>query len=89
MIITANYIYDDLGRLKIVIDDQGNAATYSYNAVGNLLSITKRNFTGPVAIIELDPWECSAGERVVIFGFGSSPTPSQNQVSFNGTSSFN
>ena len=36
----AQYIYDDLGRLSQVIDGQGNVATYQYDAVGNLLSIT-------------------------------------------------
>ena len=37
----AQYIYDDLGRLSQVIDGQRNVATYSYDAVGNLLSITR------------------------------------------------
>ena len=37
----AQYIYDDLGRLSQVIDKQGNVATYSYDAVGNFLSITR------------------------------------------------
>jgi YD repeat-containing protein len=37
----AQYIYDDLGRLSQVIDGQGNVATYNYDAVGNLLSITR------------------------------------------------
>ncbi len=37
----AHYIYDDLGRLSQVIDGQGNVATYQYDAVGNLLSITR------------------------------------------------
>ena len=37
----AQYIYDDLGRLAQVIDGQGNVATYNYDAVGNLLSITR------------------------------------------------
>jgi YD repeat-containing protein len=32
----AQYIYDDLGRLSQVIDGQGNVATYTYDAVGNL-----------------------------------------------------
>ena len=36
----ATYIYDDLGRLSQVIDGQGNVATYTYDAVGNLLWIT-------------------------------------------------
>lgn len=84
---TANYIYDELGRLRVVIDEQGNAATYSYDAVGNLLSITRAGVEGPVAIIELDPWEGEAGKRVIIYGIGFSATPSQNQVSFNGISS--
>src|SRR5580704_7033004 len=35
------YVYDELGRLVQVIDVQsGNSATYHYDAVGNLLSIT-------------------------------------------------
>lgn len=44
----AHYIYDDLGRLFQVIDGQGNVATYQYDAVGNLPSIT-RNTGGGVA----------------------------------------
>jgi YD repeat-containing protein len=38
---TVQYFYDDLGRLTKVIDPSGNVATYSYDAVGNLLSITR------------------------------------------------
>ena len=34
-------IYDDLGRLSQVIDGHGYVATYVYDAVGNLLSITR------------------------------------------------
>ena len=34
----AAYIYDDLGQLSPSIDRQGNVATYTYGAVGNLLS---------------------------------------------------
>ena len=37
----ATYIYDDLGHLSQVIDGQGNVTTYNYDAVGNLLSITR------------------------------------------------
>jgi YD repeat-containing protein len=37
----AQYISDDLGRLSQVIDGQGNVATYTYDTVGNLLSITR------------------------------------------------
>jgi YD repeat-containing protein len=37
----AQYIYDDLGRLRQASDRQGNVATYTYDAVGNLRSITR------------------------------------------------
>lgn len=36
-----SYLYDDLGRLVRVIDENGEAATYHYDAVGNILSITR------------------------------------------------
>jgi YD repeat-containing protein len=45
---TAQYIYDDLGRLSQVIDGQGNVVTCQYDAVGNLLSITRN--TGGVGV---------------------------------------
>ncbi len=32
--VPINYVYDDLGRLVAVIDKDGNAATYAYDAVG-------------------------------------------------------
>ncbi len=35
------YIYDELDRLVRVIRDTGEAATYQYDAVGNLLGITR------------------------------------------------
>ncbi|SPP66669.1 hypothetical protein NITLEN_80097 [Nitrospira lenta] len=37
----AQYIHDDLDRLLRVIDGQGNGATYVYDAVDNLPSITR------------------------------------------------
>ena len=37
----AQYFYDELGRLVGVVDGQGNAAVYNYDAVGNLLSIQR------------------------------------------------
>lgn len=35
------YLYDDIGQLKKVVDEDGNVATYNYDALGNLLSITR------------------------------------------------
>lgn len=37
-----NYVYDALGRLVAVIDPSGDTATYQYDAVGNLLGITRQ-----------------------------------------------
>jgi YD repeat-containing protein len=34
-------LYDDLGRLVRVINETGEAATYHYEAVGNILRITR------------------------------------------------
>ncbi len=81
------YLYDDLGRLVGVIDQQGNAARYVYDAVGNLLEIRRVNvadFPGPVAITFFDPNLGQVGTVVTIFGAGFSPTPGANQVAFNG-----
>src|SRR5712691_10099576 len=35
------YAYDELGRLVAVVDQQGSAAIYVYDAVGNVLSIQR------------------------------------------------
>jgi len=37
----ATYTYNDLGRLHQVIDQNGNVATYNYDAVGNIISIER------------------------------------------------
>jgi YD repeat-containing protein len=74
-----NYVYDDLGRLAAVIDINGNAAEYSYDAVGNILSIS--NFTSTqVSIIDFSPESDPVGTVVTINGTGFSTTPSQNTV---------
>jgi YD repeat-containing protein len=77
------YVYDDLGRLIAVIDSAGEAAIYTYDAVGNLQSIT-RSAAGQVAIFTFSPQKGSEGTAVTLRGIGFSPTPSQNQVVFGG-----
>lgn len=47
------YVYDDLGRLKQVVDQDGRARTYTYDAVGNLLQI------------DVAAGDCAAGPPVV------------------------
>ncbi len=80
------YIYDELGRLHAEVDDQGNVAIYDYDAVGNLLSITRRDATQTgVSITFFSPEKGPEETEVTIFGAGFSPTPTDNQVTFNGT----
>ena len=79
------YIYDELGRLVGVIDANGDAAEYHYDAVGNLLSITRSSPT-QVTIIDFSPDAGPIGQTVTIQGTGFSATAGQNTVTFNGTS---
>ena len=82
---TIRYIYDELGRLAGVIDGNGDAAVYHYDAVGNLLSITRSTST-QVEIIDFTPDSGPSGHSVTIYGTGFSATPGSNTVTFNGTS---
>ncbi len=79
-----NYLYDDNGRLRAVIDSQSNETIYNYDEVGNLLSITQRTVTGAIAITDFDPREGVEGTEVTVYGKGFSTTPSDNIVKFNG-----
>src|SRR3989304_2694114 len=80
-----HYVYDDLGRLVGVVDPDGNAATYTYDAVGNILAIGRHNvadFPGPVAITLVSPTKGVVGTPISIFGKGFSPDAAQNTISF-------
>ncbi len=79
------YIYDEVGRLVGVVDQNGDAAYYHYDLVGNLTSIT-RTTSAQVAIIEFTPNQGPIGQSVTIYGTGFSATPGSNTVTFNGTS---
>ena len=81
------YVYDGLNRLTAVVDEQGNAATYTYDAVGNVLTIERFDAAGqpgPVRITLVTPTAGKVGTKVQIFGTGFSATPSQNTVAFSG-----
>lgn len=78
------YVYDELGRLVAVIDPAGDTARYTYDSVGNLLSISRQSST-LVSILEFTPKIGLAGTVVTIYGTGFSTTPSSNTVTFNGT----
>jgi YD repeat-containing protein len=77
------YIYDELGRLVGVVDPASDAAIYRYDAVGNLLSIS-RFPSSQVSIIEFTPNSGPSGATVTVYGTGYSLTPSQNTLTFNG-----
>jgi YD repeat-containing protein len=77
------YVYDPLGRLVAVVDGLGNAASYQYNNVGNLLSISTSNGSS-LSIFSLSPNNGPVSTSVTIYGDGFSTTPSQNSVTFGG-----
>jgi YD repeat-containing protein len=60
------YFYDDLGRLTRVVDPSGNIATYHYDAVGNLLSITRSSLpaNNGLAILNLTSQSGPVGQAV-------------------------
>lgn len=71
----AQYIYDDLGCLSQMIDGQGNVATYTYDAVGNLLSITRNtDGVGAPTITALTPNTGNAGASVIVSITGTNLT---------------
>jgi len=80
---TYNFGYDNLGRLTGVSDSSGNVAGYSYDAAGNITSITRN--TAAVSILQFSPQSGPVGSTVTISGSGYSSTASQNSVTFNGT----
>lgn len=81
----AQYFYDELGRLSVVVDADKNVAVYNYDAVGNLLSIDRfAQGSGSIGIYTLSPSSGVVGTQVDIRGFGFSTTPADNQVAFNG-----
>jgi YD repeat-containing protein len=80
------YIYDKLNRLIGVVDQQGNAAEYVYDSVGNILQIKRFNVDPSVnvSISLITPNRGNVGTTVQLFGKGFSPTPGQNTVTFSG-----
>ena len=61
------YVYDDLGRLMQVVNQNNDCATYEYDAVGNLLSITRgTNCLQSPTITSLSPDSGTAGETTCV-----------------------
>ncbi len=78
------YVYDGLGRLVAVTDQQGRTAIYEYDSVGNVLAIRRQDAVGPIAISFVSPNIAMVGAPVQILGVGFSTNPTDNQVAFNG-----
>ena len=79
-----SYIYDSLGRLVSTVGPT-DTIIYSYDAVGNLLSISRQS-SSVVSIVNFTPGNGPVGASVTINGTGFSSTTGQNTVQFNGTS---
>ncbi|MGI8838889.1 MAG: beta strand repeat-containing protein, partial [Pyrinomonadaceae bacterium] len=77
-----NYIYDETGRLVSVVG-AAETATYTYDSVGNLLSISRQNSNLP-SISEFSPNGGAFGAPVTIYGTAFGATPGLNTVKFNG-----
>jgi len=77
------YVYDDVGRLRGVVDSSGDSATYRYDAVGNLTAIVRRSAGGP-AITSVAPTTGGFAATVTISGTGFGAAPDDNLVTFNG-----
>lgn len=82
---SANYIYDELGRLKTVVAPNGDRAEYDYDAAGNLTAV-RRIGTNTLAVSEFTPNLGASGTAVTIRGAGFSTTLANNSVKFNGVS---
>jgi YD repeat-containing protein len=79
------YVYDALNRLVVVVDQDGNAATYTYDGVGNILRIDRfdaSGLPGGVGISLFVPNAGKVGTSVEVFGKGLAPA---STLAFNGT----
>jgi YD repeat-containing protein len=81
------YFYDDLGQLIKVVDSSGAEVDYVYDALGNIVQITRGQApaAGTLAILNFTPQSGGVGTTVTVQGQQFSSTPSSNAVQFNGT----
>jgi RHS repeat-associated protein len=79
------YLYDEAGRLHIVDDPSQGAAVYEWDPDGNLTSI-KRYSASTLAVLAVTPPHSPPDTQVDITGTGFSTNPSEDEVSFDGTS---
>lgn len=69
------FVYDDLGRLIEVADEAGNQTTYTYDAVGNILSVqTSTSPVQPPTISSITPAAGTLGSAVALSITGTNLT---------------
>jgi len=76
-----SYTYNELGRLVGVASSTMGTAGYSYDAVGNILSIN-RPTAGQESILDFTPKSGPIGTAVTISGTSFSANPQQDAVTF-------
>lgn len=81
---TVTNIYDALGRVIGVVSPSGDAAVYTYDATGNITSISTYHKT-QLLIMTVTPDSGAVHSTVTVCGTGFSATASQDAVKFNGT----
>jgi YD repeat-containing protein len=79
---TTRYVYDEAGRLHVVISPTGEAVVYDYDAAGNITAV-RRVAADALALFAFSPHEGSFGDVVTFTGTGFGA--GVNGVSFNGT----
>jgi hypothetical protein len=69
---SANYIYDEMGRLNMAVSQSGDAAVYKYDEVGNLISITREAVNPePPLLTGITPQYAFIGNEISITVEGS------------------
>lgn len=83
---SVQYVYDGLGRLIAVVDETGATSVYTYDAAGNILSVSGTGGgAGQLLVLSFAPDHGRVGDSVAIYGSKFVPVAAQNTVSFNGT----
>jgi len=80
---TTLYTYDANSRLRSMTTPSGGSASYTYDALGNILNVSTYT-ANQVAVFGFSPSFGPAGTSVTINGQGFSATPSANAVTVGG-----
>ncbi|MGH7357722.1 MAG: hypothetical protein ACREJR_02790 [Candidatus Rokuibacteriota bacterium] len=78
------HVYDRLNRLRATVDTAANdSSIWTYDAVGNILTITRQPAT-QTTVLEIPPEAVAGACGVRLLGIGFGATPGQNTVTVNG-----